>query len=88
MFDGGEVATTIELPATQPYLPDLSRGLAVPAAVLVGADEQTPLFHEAAAWLARALATSVRSAPGAHGPQFDRPDELADEIKHFARAEL
>jgi pimeloyl-ACP methyl ester carboxylesterase len=88
MLAAGEVAMTIELPATQPYRPDLSRGLAVPAAVLVGADERVPFFHEAAAWLARELATSVRSAPGAHGPQFDRPTELADTISGFAREVL
>jgi pimeloyl-ACP methyl ester carboxylesterase len=85
MLAGGEVAMTIELPATQPYHPDLSRGLAVPAAVLVGADQQVAFFHEAAAWLARELGTSVLSGPGAHGPQFDRPNELADAISRFAR---
>jgi pimeloyl-ACP methyl ester carboxylesterase len=88
MLAGGEVAMTIELPATQAYRPDLSRGPAVPAAVLVGADQQVPFFHEAAAWLARELATSVRTVPGAHGPQFDRRDELADAISRFAREVL
>jgi pimeloyl-ACP methyl ester carboxylesterase len=63
----------------------VSRGLAVAAAVLVGADQHVPFFHDAAAWLARELATSVGRAPGAHGPQFDRPNELADAISRFAR---
>jgi hypothetical protein len=53
--------------------------------VLVGADQQVAFFHEAAAWLARELGTSVLSGPGAHGPQFDRPNELADAISRFAR---
>jgi pimeloyl-ACP methyl ester carboxylesterase len=86
MLANGEVAMTIELPVTQPYRPQLSGGLAVPAAVVVGADQQVPFFHEAAEWLATELGTSVRSSPGAHGPQFDRPGELAEEIASFAAA--
>jgi pimeloyl-ACP methyl ester carboxylesterase len=86
MLANGEVAMTIELPATQAYRPDLGDGLAVPAKVLVGAEQQVPLFHEAAAWLAGEIGTHVRSAPGAHGPQFDRPGELAEEIARCAAA--
>jgi pimeloyl-ACP methyl ester carboxylesterase len=86
MLANGDVAMTIELPATQPYRPELGGALAVPAEVLVGAEQQLPFFHEAAAWLAREIGTSVGSSPGAHGPQFDRPDALAGEIARFVAA--
>jgi pimeloyl-ACP methyl ester carboxylesterase len=79
MLGNGEVAMTIELPVFQPYRPDPAtlRALPVPAHVLVGREQQLPLFHEAGRWLADALGTEVESSPGAHGPQFDRPAELA-----------
>lgn len=84
MLANGEVAMTIELPGTQPYRPALDRGLAVPASVLVGDEQLTPFFREAAAWLADAVGTSVDASPGGHGPQFDRPHELARQIDRFA----
>jgi pimeloyl-ACP methyl ester carboxylesterase len=82
MYANGEVAMVLELPVFQPYRPDSAslRALRLPTRVLVGTEQQLPLFHEAAAWLADALGTEVVAAPGAHGPQFDRPRELAASI--------
>ena len=79
MLRNGEVAMTIELPVFQPYRPDPARlrALRVPAHVLVGSEQRLPLFHEAGAWLADALGTKVAASPGAHGPHFDRPRDLA-----------
>ena len=79
MLSNAEMAFSIELPAFQSYRPDetvLARNR-VPAAVLVGEDQPHAFFAEAAEWLAARLATDVRSAPGAHGPQFSCPDALA-----------
>lgn len=82
----GEVAMTIELPATQGYVPDREavQRLGIPSEVLVGADQQVPFFREAAEWLATALGTEVMAVPGAHGPQFDHPQELGAHIAEFA----
>jgi pimeloyl-ACP methyl ester carboxylesterase len=81
MLGNGEVAMTIELPVFQAYRPDPTALAGVRARPLVGREQALPFFHEAADWLAKALETEVTSAPGAHGPQFDRPRELAELIR-------
>ncbi len=87
MLANGEVAMTIELPVFQPYRPDAAAlgALSVPADVLVGREQRLPLFHEAGAWLAEALGIEVTASPGAHGPHFDRPRELASCIVALLR---
>ena len=79
---------TIELPVFQPYRPDPARlrALRVPAHVLVGSEQRLPLFHEAGAWLADALGTKVAASPGAHGPHFDRPRDLAAFLARLSAA--
>jgi pimeloyl-ACP methyl ester carboxylesterase len=84
MISNGEVAMTIELPVFQSYRPDPAALRGLHAHALVGADEAVPFFHEAAAWLAEAIGNEVVEVPGAHGPQFDRPRELAAQIRRFA----
>jgi pimeloyl-ACP methyl ester carboxylesterase len=84
MIGNGEVAMTIELPVFQSYHPHPAMLRGVHAHALVGTDEAVPFFHEAAAWLAEALGNEVVKVPGAHGPQFDRPRELAAQIHRFA----
>lgn len=83
----GEVAMTIDLPVFQAYHPDPATLGGVPAHAVVGSEEAVPFFHEAAAWLADALGNEVVEAPGSHGPQFDRPLELATLIRTFTRVE-
>jgi pimeloyl-ACP methyl ester carboxylesterase len=76
----------VELPAFQAYRPvedELAR-TAVPIHVLVGTDQQVPFFLEAGEWLARQVGTSVTRSPGAHGPQFTCPAELAQLIAQLA----
>ncbi len=79
MYANAEMVFTIEMPAFQAYRPDEAglRSLNVPVRVLVGEDETVPLFAEAASWLAERLGTEILSSPGAHGPQFSHPTELA-----------
>ena len=69
----------IEMPAFQSYRPVEAAlaGASVPMHVLVGREQQVPFFLEAADWLARQLGTTVTRSPGAHGPQFTCPAELA-----------
>ena len=86
MLGNGEVAMTIELPVFQAYRPDPTALAGVSARPLVGREQALPFFHEAAVWLARALGTEVAEAPGAHGPQFDHPHELAELIRVVAAA--
>jgi len=81
MLGNGEVAMTIELPEFQAYRPEPHALAGVAARPLVGEDQVLPFFDEAAQWLARALGCEVGVAPGAHGPQFDRPRELAALIR-------
>ena len=79
MLENGQVAMTMELPVFETYRPDAAAlsALRVPAHVLVGSEQRLPLFYEAGTWLADALGTELVASPGAHGPQFDRPRELA-----------
>ena len=77
----GEVAMTIDLPVFQAYRPEPTSLAGVRARPLVGREQALPFFREAADWLAEALGTEVASAPGAHGPQFDHPRELAELIR-------
>lgn len=83
MLANAEMALSVELPAFQTYRPDadLLAACRVPVTVLVGEDQQVPFMHEAARWVADALGTEVRSAPGAHGPQFSAPARLAATIR-------
>jgi pimeloyl-ACP methyl ester carboxylesterase len=85
MLGNGEVAMTIELPVFQAYRPEPETLTSVAARPLVGQDQALPFFHEAADWLAQALKTRVAATPGAHGPQFEHPRELAELIRALAR---
>jgi pimeloyl-ACP methyl ester carboxylesterase len=78
----------IELPAFQGYRPVEAElaSASVPIHVLVGRDQQVPFFLEAGAWLARRLGTSVMRSPGAHGPQFTCPAEIAQLIAQLAES--
>lgn len=77
---------SIELPGFQAYRPDEGalRSLGVPVRLLVGEDQAVPLFGEAATWLAERLGTSVVASPGAHGPHWSHPVELAALISQHA----
>jgi pimeloyl-ACP methyl ester carboxylesterase len=77
---------SIELPGFQAYRPDEGalRSLGVPVRLLVGEDQALPFFGEAATWLAERLGTSVVTSPGAHGPHWSHPVELAALISRHA----
>lgn len=79
MLANAEFVFMTELPAFQSYRPDetaLAR-LEVPVVVAVGEAQQAPFFHEAAGWIADRVGVDVAITPGAHGPQFTCPTELA-----------
>lgn len=85
MLSNADMVFSVEQPAFQSYRPDpdaLAR-CSVPAAVLVGEQQELPFFDEAAQWLARHLGTEVTSTRGAHGPQFSHPNALAATIREF-----
>jgi len=79
MLSNAEMIFSVELPAFQGYRPDEDalRSLTVPVRVAVGQDQPVPFFAEAAQWLAARTGTAVLATPGAHGPQFSHPVELA-----------
>jgi pimeloyl-ACP methyl ester carboxylesterase len=83
MLANAPMVFEIELPAFQTYRPDddALSALKPAARVLVGRDQMAPFFAEAAGWLAERLGTDVVTSPGAHGPQFTHPAELADIIR-------
>lgn len=85
MLANAEMVFSVEMPAFQAYRPNENRlmGCRVPASVLVGEDEHVPFFHEAAHWLAARLATTVKPAPGAHGPYFSAPAALASTLRRI-----
>jgi pimeloyl-ACP methyl ester carboxylesterase len=86
LLANAEMVFSIELPAFQSYRPDpqLIAACAVPVSVVVGEQQQAPFFREAAQWLAGHLGSEVGGSPGAHGPQFSSPEELATTISAFA----
>ncbi|HET7487528.1 MAG TPA: alpha/beta hydrolase [Acidimicrobiales bacterium] len=71
----------VELPAFQSYRPDEQAlaGLSVPVVVAVGRDQQAPFFLEIGEWIASRVGRTVTRTPGAHGPHFTCPAELAGE---------
>jgi pimeloyl-ACP methyl ester carboxylesterase len=86
MLANAEMVFSVEMPAFQAYSPDpgaLAR-CEVPVRLIVGEQQQLPIFGEAAAWLAGHLRTEVTSIAGAHGPQFSHPEALAATIRAFA----
>src|SRR6266851_6263463 len=74
-----EMVFGVELPAFQAYRPD-EGALASPHApllVVVGAEQRSPFFLEAAAWLSSHSSSPLIRTPGAHGPKFSCPEALA-----------
>lgn len=88
MLANADMVFAVELPAFQTYRPDSNAitRLAKPARVAVGEHQQLPMFSEVADWLAQALPAEVIRTPGAHGPQFTHPEELASVIDRFCSA--
>ncbi|HET7416899.1 MAG TPA: alpha/beta hydrolase [Solirubrobacterales bacterium] len=79
MLANAESVFGVELPAFQAYRPDEQAlaDLSVPVTVAVGRDQGAPFFLEAAEWIAARAGAEVVRTPGAHGPQFTCPAELA-----------
>ncbi len=55
--------------------------------VLLAGKESAPFFRPAAEWLAARLGTEVISLGGAHTPQRDRPQEVADAIRRYVKGD-
>ena len=87
MLNNGEILFGAEFGAFESYRPEEAALAAaqVPVHVLAGA-ETAPFFREAANWLAERLGTPLRESPGAHTPQFEWPDALAEMIRPLLRA--
>ena len=85
LLDNADMVFSVELPAFQAYRPneDDLAACRVPVRVLVGEEQQLPFMHEAGAWVARRVGTTVETAPGAHGPQFSHPARLAAAIREI-----
>ena len=85
MLANAEMVFAVELPAFQSYRPDPAAlaGLAKPVRIGVGEQQALPIFREVAEWLASHLRADVIETPGAHGPQFTHPAELASLIHSF-----
>jgi pimeloyl-ACP methyl ester carboxylesterase len=85
MLGNAEMTFAVELPAFQSYRPDpdaLAR-VRTPVRIGVGERQEAPIFREVADWLAHHLGAEVIETPGAHGPQFTHPSELASLIGRF-----
>jgi pimeloyl-ACP methyl ester carboxylesterase len=82
MLANAEVVFEVELPAFQAYRPDEEALLRSTTrfVVAVGIDQQAPFFLEAATWLGDGVGVGVTRVPGAHGPQFTCPRQLADAL--------
>ena len=59
--------------------------VARPVVVLAG-KESPPFFRPAAEWLAARLGTEVISLGGGNTPQRDRPQEVAEAIRRYVKA--
>jgi pimeloyl-ACP methyl ester carboxylesterase len=78
-LDNAESVFAVELPAFQTYRPDadLLASLKTPLRIALGQDQHAPFFAEAAEWLANHTGSPLVRTPGAHGPQFTCPEQLA-----------
>lgn len=87
MLANAEMVFAVELPAFQTYRPDPDAlaQVGTPVGVVVGEQQEMPFFREVADWLAHHLGAEVVPTPGAHGPQFTHPRELASLIQGFSR---
>jgi pimeloyl-ACP methyl ester carboxylesterase len=87
MLENGETLFGAEFGAFEFYRPDETAlgSVQVPVHVLAGA-ETAPFFREAASILAERLGTPLRESPGAHTPQFDSPNALAELVRPLLRA--
>lgn len=83
MLGNGETLFGTEFGAFESYRPD-GATVEVPVQVMVGTDS-APFFGEAARWLAARLGVEVRALAGGHAPYFDRPEDVAKEIRPFLR---
>ena len=88
MLANAEMVFTVELPAFQSYRPDPDTlaSVAKPVRIGVGEEQALSMFREVAGWLASRLHADVIETPGAHGPQFTHPLELASLIHGFCRS--
>jgi pimeloyl-ACP methyl ester carboxylesterase len=79
MLDNADNVFAVELPAFQAYRPDAVALASIkpPVQVAVGEDQQAPFFAEAADWVAHHTHSPLVRTPGAHGPQFTCPHDLA-----------
>ncbi len=79
MDANAEMIFSVELPGFQAYRPDddALRSVVVPVRVLVGEEQVVPIFGEVASWLAKRVGSAVLASPGAHGPHWSHPAELA-----------
>lgn len=79
LLANAEMVFNVELPAFQAYRPDPQELAAAHPAleIAVGEEQQAPFFLEAAQWLATHSDSPLVRTPGAHGPHFSCPDELA-----------
>lgn len=82
VLSNAKMVFEVELPAFQGYRPDEARlsGHRVPIHAAVGDDQPAPFFREAATWLATRLSGEVLTLPGAHGPYFTCPHQLAERL--------
>ena len=86
LYTNAEMIFSIEFPGFQAYRPDEDAlaSLGVPVRVLVGEDQALPFFGEAAAWLTGRVGGQVVASPGAHGPHWSHPVELAALVSRYA----
>lgn len=82
MLGNGETFLGLEFGTLNSYRPDDATlaGIEVPVRVVAGA-ESAPFFIEASRWLADQLDVELKMLSGAHTPYFDRPEEMAEEIR-------
>jgi pimeloyl-ACP methyl ester carboxylesterase len=79
MDANAEMIFSVELPGFQAYRPDedLLHSMGIPVCVMVGEDQAIPIFGEVATWLTERIGAAVLTSPGAHGPHWSHPAELA-----------
>jgi pimeloyl-ACP methyl ester carboxylesterase len=86
MLGNAETFFFVELEGFVSYVPDARAlaGVKVPVQTTAGTDSRD-VYYEATEWVARQLGTELREISGGHTPYFDRPEDLAKEIRPFLR---
>jgi pimeloyl-ACP methyl ester carboxylesterase len=88
LFQNGEILFGVEFSSFLGYRPAQAAIAAIgqPVQVLIGQETLLPYAPAVCGWLAELVRTPVGTISGGHGAYWDRPEQMADELRLYLRA--